>query len=48
MNTRDKTIKMIAVEIGYNDPYYFSRVLKKVMGQSPKVFGKSRLLILII
>jgi transcriptional regulator GlxA family with amidase domain len=34
-----KRIKTIAAETGYNDPYYFSRAFKKVMGLSP---GKYR------
>ena len=31
----DKTIKEICKELGFNDPYYFSRLFKKVMGISP-------------
>jgi AraC family transcriptional regulator of arabinose operon len=30
-----KSVKVVAVETGYSDPYYFSRVFKKVMGISP-------------
>jgi AraC family transcriptional regulator of arabinose operon len=30
-----KPIKVVAMETGYSDPYYFSRVFKKVMGISP-------------
>jgi len=30
-----KPVKVVAVETGYSDPYYFSRVFKKVMGISP-------------
>jgi AraC-like DNA-binding protein len=30
-----QSIKSVAVECGYRDPYYFSRVFKKVMGSSP-------------
>ncbi len=29
-------IKEIAIRIGYDDPYYFSRIFKKVMNLSPK------------
>ncbi len=31
-------IKTIAFNLGYDDPYHFSRVFKKVMGVSPKNF----------
>ncbi len=30
-----KSVKVVAMETGYSDPYYFSRVFKKVMGISP-------------
>jgi AraC-like DNA-binding protein len=30
-----KPVKVVAMETGYSDPYYFSRVFKKVMGISP-------------
>jgi AraC-like DNA-binding protein len=33
-----KSIKVVAVETGYSDPYYFSRVFKKVMGISPEKY----------
>ena len=32
----DKSVHEIAYEIGYQDPYYFSRIFKKVMGVSPQ------------
>jgi AraC-like DNA-binding protein len=31
-------IKEIAEKIGYDDPYYFSRIFKKVMNKSPKEY----------
>jgi AraC-like DNA-binding protein len=31
-------VKSVAVECGYRDPYYFSRVFKKVMGSSPEKY----------
>ena len=31
-----KPVKAVALETGYSDPYYFSRVFKKVMGISPE------------
>jgi len=30
-----KSVKVVALETGYIDPYYFSRVFKKIMGISP-------------
>lgn len=35
-------IKNIAEELGYNDPYYFSRIFKKIIGISPKQYRDSR------
>jgi AraC-like DNA-binding protein len=32
----NKTIQQIANEVGYTDPYYFSRLFKKVIGLSPQ------------
>jgi AraC-like DNA-binding protein len=31
-------IKEIALKTGYDDPYYFSRIFKQVMGKSPKQY----------
>nr|WP_294894529.1 AraC family transcriptional regulator [uncultured Pedobacter sp.] len=31
-------IKKVAYELGYNDPYYFSRIFKKFMGISPEKY----------
>jgi len=33
-----KSVKAVALETGYSDPYYFSRVFKKVMGISPEKY----------
>jgi AraC-like DNA-binding protein len=33
-----KPVKVVAMETGYGDPYYFSRVFKKVMGISPEKY----------
>ncbi len=33
-----QTIQEIAFELGFEDPFYFSKVFKKVTGQTPKVF----------
>ena len=32
------TIRVIAEELGYSDPYYFSRLFKKTVGMSPKQY----------
>ncbi|MBR8536662.1 AraC family transcriptional regulator [Carboxylicivirga sediminis] len=33
-------IKEVALRIGYDDPFYFSRIFKKVMNMSPKAYKK--------
>jgi hypothetical protein len=33
-----KPVKTVAIETGYRDPYYFSRVFKKSMGISPEKY----------
>lgn len=40
-NTRQR-IKEVAYQIGYNDPYHFSRVFASVMGVAPRDFRKLR------
>ena len=32
---------MIAGELGYNDPLYFSRLFSKTMGMSPRAYRNS-------
>ena len=32
----EKTVSEIAYEVGFSDPYYFSRAFKKIFGKSPK------------
>ena len=34
----DEKIQTIARQLGYNNPYLFSRQFKQVMGVSPRVF----------
>lgn len=36
-----KAVHEIALEVGYSDPYYFSRIFKKVMGMSPRQYRQS-------
>lgn len=35
LDLTEKPIKVVSMETGYSDPYYFSRVFRKVMGLSP-------------
>lgn len=42
LDNTDITIKDIANDLGYSDPYYFSRLFKKVVGISPKQYRDSR------
>lgn len=35
LSVTDKTNREIGLEVGYDDPYYFSRIFKKVIGISP-------------
>jgi AraC-like DNA-binding protein len=42
LDNSEKTIKTIGEELGYSDPYYFSRLFKKVIGMSPKQYRESR------
>ena len=38
LDLTDKPVKVVAIETGYSDPYYFSRVFKKIMGLSPEKY----------
>ena len=38
LDLSEKPIKVVAMETGYRDPYYFSRVFKKAMGISPEKY----------
>lgn len=38
LDLTDKPVKVIAIESGYRDPYYFSRAFKKAMGHSPEKY----------
>ena len=41
LDNSKEPIKAIAEELGYNDPYYFSRLFKKTVGMSPKQYRDS-------
>lgn len=43
MQDPEKSLKEITFEIGYHDPNYFSRVFKKLVGQSPTDYRKALL-----
>ena len=38
LDLTQKPVKVVAIETGYSDPYYFSRVFKKIMGLSPEKY----------
>ncbi|MFT5635863.1 MAG: AraC-like DNA-binding protein [Cognaticolwellia sp.] len=42
LDNSDIAIKNIASDLGYSDPYYFSRLFKKLVGISPKQYRDSR------
>lgn len=42
LDNSDVAIKDIASGLGYSDPYYFSRLFKKLVGISPKQYRDSR------
>lgn len=41
LDSSQYTIKQIAKRLGYEDPYYFSRLFKKTMGLSPSQYRRS-------
>ena len=40
LDLTDRSVKTIAIESGYDDPYYFSRVFKRLIGVSPGRYRK--------
>lgn len=40
LDTTDMTVKQIALTLGYEDPYYFSRLFRKIMGKAPASYRK--------
>jgi AraC family transcriptional regulator of arabinose operon len=41
LDTTESTIALIAGEVGFEDPYYFSRCFHRIMGFSPRAYRKS-------
>jgi AraC-like DNA-binding protein len=42
LRNTDKTVRRIAVEVGFTDPYYFSRAFRKIAGCSPLAFRNGK------
>ncbi|MDG1750399.1 MAG: AraC family transcriptional regulator [Thalassotalea sp.] len=42
LDNNNDSIKHIAESLGYGDPYYFSRLFKKIVGMSPKQYRDSK------
>ncbi len=42
LDTTQEPIKRIATRVGYNDPHYFSRLFKRVIGVSPQQYRQHR------
>lgn len=42
LDSSSQSIKQVAVVLGYDDPLYFSRLFKKVVGVSPSVYRAAR------
>jgi YesN/AraC family two-component response regulator len=38
LDTTSARIQEVGTEIGYPDPYYFSRLFREVMGMSPRAY----------
>jgi len=42
LDLSDLRVKEVAAKIGYDDPYYFTRIFKKIMGLSPLAYKKNQ------
>jgi transcriptional regulator GlxA family with amidase domain len=40
LDTTDKSIAMIATEVGYDDAYYFTRCFRRIVGSPPRAYRK--------
>lgn len=38
LNLNDSKVRLVALDLGYDDPYYFSRLFKKFIGISPEQY----------
>ncbi len=38
LDTTTITVREVGAEVGYDDPYYFSRIFRRVMGLSPRAY----------
>ena len=41
LDTTALSIKEVAAKLGYDDPYYFSRIFQKILGSSPLAYRRS-------
>lgn len=41
LDTTALSVKEVAAELGYDDPYYFSRIFQKILGCSPLAYRRS-------
>jgi hypothetical protein len=41
LDTTALSVKEVAAELGYEDPYYFSRIFQKTLGCSPLAYRRS-------
>jgi AraC-like DNA-binding protein len=42
LDTTTLTVREIGYRVGYEDPYYFSRMFRKLMGLSPRQYRELR------
>ncbi|SIR62564.1 AraC family transcriptional regulator [Paenibacillus macquariensis] len=42
LDLTEQSIKEISIRLGFQDPYYFSRLFKKIMGKSPSEYRNTR------
>jgi YesN/AraC family two-component response regulator len=42
LDTTTLTVREVGYRVGYEDPYYFSRMFRKLMGLSPRQYRKLR------